>query len=174
MSSAQACRSILSRSLAPLAFLALLPLGCGPSGGHHPPPRYASYPQWMPPPPPMAPPRAQVPTVTPVLPALSPTSDEGMWLLNQFPSERVAQKYGFKPDQAWLDHVRLSSVRLAELKGKIVELAAFAEQIVADSRIAVEKSQWKVSGANGAAELLGVKTTTLLSRMKAMGIKRPE
>ena len=113
MSSAQACRSILSRSLAPLAFLALLPLGCGPSGGHHPPPRYASYPQWMPPPPPMAPPRAQVPTVTPVLPALSPTSDEGMWLLNQFPSERVAQKYGFKPDQAWLDHVRLSSVRLA-------------------------------------------------------------
>jgi transcriptional regulator with GAF, ATPase, and Fis domain len=36
-----------------------------------------------------------------------------------------------------------------------------------------EKSQWKVSGANGAAELLGIKTTTLLSRMKAMGLKRP-
>ncbi len=40
-------------------------------------------------------------------------SDEGMWLLNEFPSDRVAKKYGFSPTQAWLDHVRLSSVRLA-------------------------------------------------------------
>jgi hypothetical protein len=39
-------------------------------------------------------------------------SDEGMWLLNDFPSERVGKKYGFAPTQAWLDHVRLSSVRL--------------------------------------------------------------
>ena len=38
----------------------------------------------------------------------------------------------------------------------------------------LEKRQWKISGANGAAELLGVKTTTLLSRMKAMGLKRPK
>jgi hypothetical protein len=39
-------------------------------------------------------------------------TDEGMWLLNAFPSERVKQKYGFGPTQAWLDHVRLSSLRL--------------------------------------------------------------
>lgn len=44
------------------------------------------------------------------IPALA---DEGMWLLNDFPSESVAAKYGFAPDQAWLDEVRLSSVRLA-------------------------------------------------------------
>jgi hypothetical protein len=41
-------------------------------------------------------------------------ADEGMWLPNAVPSERIAQKYGFSPDQAWLDNVRLSSVRLAQ------------------------------------------------------------
>ena len=40
-------------------------------------------------------------------------ADEGMWLTNAFPSQRVGERYGFAPDQAWLDHVRLSSVRLA-------------------------------------------------------------
>ena len=38
-------------------------------------------------------------------------ADEGMWLYNQFPSAKVRAKYGFAPDQKWLDHVRLSSVR---------------------------------------------------------------
>jgi hypothetical protein len=37
--------------------------------------------------------------------------DEGMWLYNAFPKEKVKAKYGFEPTQAWLDHVRLSSVR---------------------------------------------------------------
>ena len=36
-----------------------------------------------------------------------------MWLFNAFPSNAVAKAYGFAPDQAWLDHVRLSSLRLA-------------------------------------------------------------
>src|SRR6185436_14312586 len=40
-------------------------------------------------------------------------ADEGMWSTNNFPSAAVKKKYGFAPDQAWLDHVRLSSVRLA-------------------------------------------------------------
>ena len=35
-------------------------------------------------------------------------------------------------------------------------------------------AQWKIRGPGGAAELLGVKATTLLSRIKAMGLKRPE
>lgn len=39
--------------------------------------------------------------------------DEGMWLLNAFPAERVKERHGFAPDQKWLDHVRLGSVRLA-------------------------------------------------------------
>ena len=42
------------------------------------------------------------------------SADEGMWLLNAFPAEQVGKKYGFKPDQAWLDRVRLGSARLAQ------------------------------------------------------------
>lgn len=38
-------------------------------------------------------------------------ADEGMWLYNAFPKERVKAKYGFEPNQEWLDHVRLASVR---------------------------------------------------------------
>jgi Peptidase S46 len=37
--------------------------------------------------------------------------DEGMWLYNAFPKDKVKAKYGFEPSQQWLDHVRLSSVR---------------------------------------------------------------
>ncbi|MFY9676065.1 MAG: S46 family peptidase, partial [Terriglobales bacterium] len=40
-------------------------------------------------------------------------ADEGMWTFDNFPSKTVATKYGFTPSQAWLDHVRLSSLRIA-------------------------------------------------------------
>ena len=36
----------------------------------------------------------------------------------------------------------------------------------------LEKTGWKIKGADGAAELLGVKPTTLLSRIKKMGLQR--
>ncbi|HUK87858.1 MAG TPA: S46 family peptidase [Terriglobales bacterium] len=39
------------------------------------------------------------------------SADEGMWLYNHFPAQRVKTKYGFLPTQAWLDHARLGSVR---------------------------------------------------------------
>jgi len=38
-------------------------------------------------------------------------ADEGVWLFNQFPKELVKQKYGFEVTDAFLDHLRLSSVR---------------------------------------------------------------
>jgi transcriptional regulator with GAF, ATPase, and Fis domain len=40
--------------------------------------------------------------------------------------------------------------------------------------VVLEKTGWKIKGADGAAELLGVKPTTLLSRIKTMGLQRPE
>ena len=43
-----------------------------------------------------------------VLPA---SADEGMWLFNAFPKDKVKAKYGFEVTQPWLDHVRLASVR---------------------------------------------------------------
>ncbi len=39
-------------------------------------------------------------------------ADEGMWTFDNFPSATVKAKYGFGPDQAWLDRVRQSAVRL--------------------------------------------------------------
>jgi hypothetical protein len=38
-------------------------------------------------------------------------SDEGMWLFNNPPRERLKEKYGFELTDAWLDHARLASVR---------------------------------------------------------------
>ena len=38
---------------------------------------------------------------------------------------------------------------------------------------ALKQTKWKVSGHGGAAELLGIKPTTLASRMKRMNIERP-
>jgi hypothetical protein len=41
-------------------------------------------------------------------------ADEGMWTFDNFPSERVGQRYGFAPGPEWLDHVRAASARMAE------------------------------------------------------------
>jgi len=38
-------------------------------------------------------------------------ADEGMWLYNEAPKDKIKAKYGFELTQRWLDHVRLSSVR---------------------------------------------------------------
>ncbi len=40
-------------------------------------------------------------------------ADEGMWTYNNFPKDKVKQRYGFSPDDAWLKHLQLSSLRLA-------------------------------------------------------------
>ena len=40
-------------------------------------------------------------------------ADEGMWTFDNVPTQRLAERYGVKIDQAWLDRVRLATVRLA-------------------------------------------------------------
>ena len=39
------------------------------------------------------------------------SADEGMWLYNAPPKDKIKAKYGFELTDQWLDHVRLSSVR---------------------------------------------------------------
>lgn len=39
-------------------------------------------------------------------------ADEGMWTLNNFPSEAVGKKYGFSPSKEWLRHAQLSAARI--------------------------------------------------------------
>ncbi|HET9035702.1 MAG TPA: S46 family peptidase, partial [Myxococcaceae bacterium] len=58
--------------------------------------------------------RFLAPTLLAVLVSASALrAEEGMWTYDNFPSTRVQKTYGFSPDKSWLDHVRLSSVRLA-------------------------------------------------------------
>src|SRR6201998_3081162 len=38
----------------------------------------------------------------------------------------------------------------------------------------LEKTSWRIKGPNGAAELLGVNPSTLISRIEKMGLKRPD
>lgn len=39
-------------------------------------------------------------------------ADEGMWTFDNPPAKQLQEKYNFTPTQEWLDHLRLSSVRL--------------------------------------------------------------
>jgi hypothetical protein len=39
-------------------------------------------------------------------------AEEGMWTFDNPPTKQLEEKYHFTPTQAWLDHVRLSSVRM--------------------------------------------------------------
>jgi hypothetical protein len=56
-----------------------------------------------------------------VLPALAPAiADEGMWTFDNFPSEAVKKAYGVEVTPAWLDHVRLSTVRLTNCSASFV------------------------------------------------------
>jgi len=50
---------------------------------------------------------------TAALVALRPRTfaDEGMWTFDNPPLKQLRERYGFTPTSAWLDHVRLSSVR---------------------------------------------------------------
>jgi transcriptional regulator with GAF, ATPase, and Fis domain len=47
--------------------------------------------------------------------------------------------------------------------------AKFRENLLS----ALDASEWRISGNDGAAELLGMKPSTLTDRMRSMGIKRP-
>src|ERR1700731_2123347 len=52
-----------------------------------------------------------------VLPAFA---DEGMWTFDNFPSSAVKQHYEADITPAWLDHVRLSTIRLTNCTGSFV------------------------------------------------------
>src|SRR5689334_13743073 len=47
-----------------------------------------------------------------LLTCLSLRADEGMWTFDNPPVKQLGEKYHFTPTREWLDHVRLSSVRL--------------------------------------------------------------
>src|SRR5258706_15231285 len=52
--------------------------------------------------------------------ALPALADEGMWTFDNFPSDTVRQHYGADITPVWLDHVRLSTIRLANCTSPFV------------------------------------------------------
>lgn len=45
--------------------------------------------------------------------SVSAPPDPGMWTFDNLPLEHLKKVYGFEPTRAWIDHVRLSSVRVS-------------------------------------------------------------
>src|SRR5260370_3313097 len=55
--------------------------------------------------------------------AIPAHAGEGLWPYNQFPKDTVKQKLGFEVEPAFLDHLRLASVKLAGGSGSFVSPA---------------------------------------------------
>jgi len=72
-----------------------------------------------------------------------------------------------------LDPTRPRAPRRAEPSTEIRTDAELREDERRNLLAALEATAWKVSGPGGTAELLGLRPTTLHSRMRAMGIERP-
>jgi len=67
--------------------------------------------------------------------AIPATAGEGLWPYNQFPKDSVKQKLGFEADSAFLDRLRLASVKLAGGSGSFVSPAGLlltTRQLAAD------------------------------------------
>jgi transcriptional regulator with GAF, ATPase, and Fis domain len=60
-----------------------------------------------------------------------------------------------------------------EWETDVLTYAELRERERENVRAALRATGWKISGRGGAAELLGVKPTTLASRMRALGLRRP-
>lgn len=48
------------------------------------------------------------------------SADEGLWLFNAAPKDKILKKYGFAPTDEWLDHLRLSSIRFGGASGSFI------------------------------------------------------
>ena len=56
-----------------------------------------------------------------VLLAAAPArADEGMWTFDNLPVAKLKADFGFTPDQAWLDHIRLATVRFPGGTGSFI------------------------------------------------------
>jgi len=64
-------------------------------------------------------------------------------------------------------------VETVHLNGAIMTDLEFRQHERDNVVAALNKAHWKIHGPNGAAELLGLKPTTLISRAKKLGLKKP-
>jgi transcriptional regulator with GAF, ATPase, and Fis domain len=70
------------------------------------------------------------------------------------------------------DTVRLESSGRNEVDQEFLTDAEMRRRERQNLFAVLRKTGWKIKGVDGAAELLGVKPTTLISRIEKMGLKR--
>jgi hypothetical protein len=95
-------------------------------------------------------------------------ADEGMWLPNGLPSDKIEAAYGFKPDAAWLAHARLSAVRLAS--GCSAGLVS-ASGLVATNHHCVRECLTQLSSKNADASATGFYAATLADEKRCSTIE---
>src|ERR1035441_6729067 len=89
--------------------------------------------------------------------AIPATAGEGLWPYNQFPKDSVKQKLGFEVDSAFLDRLRLASVKLPGGSGAFVSptgLLLTTRQLAADclSGLSTPQHDYFRDGFQAAAE----------------------
>jgi transcriptional regulator with GAF, ATPase, and Fis domain len=63
---------------------------------------------------------------------------------------------------------------MRQAPGQVLTAAQMQKLERENIHTALQQCRWKVAGKDGAAKLLGLAPSTLQSRMKAMGLERPE
>ena len=70
---------------------------------------------------------------------------------------------------------KVLTLRIPNINESIKSVDLKLEDVVRNHIVqALENSGWRVKGKNGAAEMLGIKPTTLYSKINRLGIKRPQ
>jgi DNA-binding NtrC family response regulator len=71
-----------------------------------------------------------------------------------------------------LPHVPASAAPAPQMQTEVISEAEWRRREKENIVAALEKCDYRISGKNGAAELLGVNAATLTSRLKSLGIPR--
>lgn len=58
--------------------------------------------------------------LTAILLAATSRADEGLWTFDDPPTKALKEKYGFEPNDQWLEHLRLSAIRVGRQSGALV------------------------------------------------------
>jgi transcriptional regulator with GAF, ATPase, and Fis domain len=64
--------------------------------------------------------------------------------------------------------------RVLPEEGEVMRISTLHQLERQNMLLALQKAQWRVAGKEGAAQLLGIPPSTLQSRMKVFGIRRPD
>lgn len=96
-------------------------------------------------------------------PWLSARADEGMWTFANPPLQQLKAKHGFEPTKEWLEHVRLSSVRIGGGTGAFVS----TDGLVLTNHHIIRSSLAKLSTAERNLVKAGFYARTRAEELKA-------